>query len=484
MTPRPTVAFDAAVTKLDPTGGSLLYSTVLGGAGLDQGTGIAVDDAGNAYVTGYATDAATDYPTTPGAYDTTANGWNGCLRHEAQPHRQRAGLQHPAGRQQRRPSRPIWRSTAPVARPSPGTPIDGATDYPTTAGAYDTTHNGTYDVFVTRLDASGSTLDYSTLIGSETNEVWNANDFAYGLALDGAGDAYVTGQTYGAAFPTTPGAYDTSFNGITDAFVTELDATGSSLVFSTFLGGGGQDSGEGIALDPTGNVYVTGITPDVTVDFPTTPGAYDTVANGIEGFVTKLDPTGSSLDYSTRIGGPGTGGGGIAVDAAGNAYITGTTQSSGYPTTAGAFDTSHNGGNDGFVTKFNAAGSALDYSTLLGGRRGNGSDGITGIAADASGVYVTGTTDSNYFPTTAGAFDTSPNGGGDIFVAKLDPSGGSLIYSTVLGGSACCNLDPDIAIDANGHAYVTVDPPAPTSPRPRAPSTPATTAAATCSSRG
>ena len=288
----------------------------------------------------------------------------------------------------------------------------------------------------------------------------------------------------GRAFPTTPGAYDTSFNGITDAFVTELDATGSSLVFSTFLGGGGQDSGEGIALDPTGNVYVTGITPDVTVDFPTTPGAYDTVANGIEGFVTKLDPTGSSLDYSTRIGGPGTWGIAIAADAAGNAYITGTTQSSGFPTTAGAYDTSHNGGNDGFVTKFNAAGSALDYSTLLGGSRGNGSDGITGIAADASGVYVTGTTDSNYFPTTAGAFDTSSNGGGDIFVAKLDPSGGSLIYSTLLGGSACCNLSPDIAIDANGHAYVTGSAGAafPTTAgrlrhQPR-------TATATCSSRG
>ena len=302
--------------------------------------------------------------------------------------------------------RTIWRSTAPVAPTITGSTSDAAIDYPTTPGGV--RHHPQRHLRRVRHQ-TGRLWQHPRVQHPDRRRTRRLRSR---VALDAAGDAYVTGATYnpfgGAAFPTTPGAYDTSQNGSSDVFVTELDPTGSSLVFSTFLGGSIEDSGQGIALDPTGNVYVTGDTRDGAIDLPTTPGAYDTVPNGIvDGFVTKLDPTGSTLDYSTRIGGGANDvGNGIAVDAAGIAYITGGTFSSDYPTTAGAYDTTHNGRNDVFVTKLDAVGSSLVYSTLLGGSDGSGSDGITGIAADASGVYVTGTTASNYFPTTTGAFDT------------------------------------------------------------------------------
>jgi len=328
----------------------------------------------------------------------------------------------------------------------------GSADFPTTPGAFDTSFNGGDDVFITKLNAAGSALVYSTFLGGSSDDLPSA------IAVDATGAVYVTGFTSSPSdFPTTPGAFDTSFNGGStiirpaDVFVTKLDPAGSTLVYSTFLGGSGNEFSIGIAVDAMGAAYVTGTTD--STDFPTTPGAFDTSFKG--GFVTKLNAAGSALVYSTFLGGSGCcdATSGIAVDATGAAYVTGTTFSVDFPTTPGALNTSFNAGfTDAFVTKLDANGSALVYSTYLGG---SSSEGGSGIFVDATGAaYVTGNTSSADFPTTAGAFDRSPNGGPDVFVTKLNATGSALVYSTYLGGKSD-DFGKSISVDSAGAAYVT-----------------------------
>ena len=312
---------------------------------------------------------------------------------------------------------------------------------------------------MTKLNPTGSGLVYSTYLGG------SADDRGDGIAIDTAGNAYMTGSTSSTNFPTTPGAFKTTFGGGVDeffphdAFVTKLNPTGSGLVYSTYLGGSGDDSGLGIAVDPAGNAYVTGDTD--SADFPTTLAAFQPALDGpCDAFVTKLNLTGSGLVYSTYLGGSGCeGGGGIAVDAAGQPYVTGQTDSTNFPTTPGAFQTANAGSADAFVTKLNPTGSGLVYSTYLGG---SGFEGGQGIALDTSpmpNAYVIGTTGSTNFPTTPNAFQPTFAGGppdGDAFVTKLNPTGSGLIYSSYLGGSGQ-DRGNDIALDAlpNPNAYVT-----------------------------
>ena len=295
-------------------------------------------------------------------------------------------------------------------------------------------------MFVTRLNPTGTALDFSTFLGGA------GGDVGKGIAVDAAGSAYVTG-TAGTGFPTTPGAYDTSSGGSTDAFITKLTAAGDALAYSTFLGGAGYESAEDIAVDADGNTYVTGVTEN---GFPVTPGAYDTTHNGTtvpdgdggfipgrDAFASKLNSTGTALVYSTYLGGSGSdeSGEGIAVDASGNVSVTGKTSSPNYPTTPGAFDTTLNGSNDAFVTRLNASGSGLIFSTLLGG---GSSDSGNAIAVDAAGYsYITGGTSdaASDYPVTPGAFDTTNGGLNDAFLTRLDPSGTRLAYSTFIGGS-------------------------------------------------
>jgi hypothetical protein len=207
---------------------------------------------------------------------------------------------------------------------------------------------------VTKLNLSGSALVYSTLLGGSSNDVGN------GIALDISGSAYVTGITTSPDFPTTVGAFDTTYNGNFDAFVTKLNPSGSApLVYSTFLGDVDFDSGHDIVVDTSGSAYVTGATS--SPNFPTTVDAFDTMYNGgpTDVFVTKLNPSGSApLVYSTFLGGSDDDQGvGITLDVFGNAYVTGVTRSPNFPTTVGAFDTTHNGNTDAFVTK-------LSFSTI------------------------------------------------------------------------------------------------------------------------
>jgi len=285
---------------------------------------------------------------------------------------------------------------------------------------------------------------------------------AQSVQADRDGFAYVTGGTLTATFPTTPGAYDESYNGGWDAFVVKVHPSGRSLVYATFVGGAGADVGIFLALDMSGNAIVTGQTS--SPDFPVTAGGFS-FQGEMDAFLFKLGPAGDRLVYSTCLGGTKFDDGrAVAVDGLGNALVTGYAFSPEFPVTPGAYDTSFNGGaaySDAFVTKVSPTG-AIEYSTFFGGAfRDTG----WAIAVDAMGnAYVAGL--SGDIPTTDGAYDQSPNGGADAFLAKLDPTGSSLLFATYLGGSAY-DEPFGVAVDASGSAYVvgsTMSPDFPTTP--------------------
>jgi hypothetical protein len=286
------------------------------------------------------------------------------------------------------------------------------------------------------------TLAYSTYLGGSNF------DNSQGVAVDADGSAYVTGYTTSPEFPITVGEVDV--RGI-DAFVTKLNPEGTGLVYSTYLGGRGDDFGQSVAVDASDSAYVTGYTS--STDFPTML-SYDTEVNGdFDVFVAKLDPKGA-LTYSTYLGGKSADfGHGVAIDATGNAFVTGYTMSADFPT-EGAIDAEFNRDGaaeaDAFVAKLDPTGTVLAFSTYLGGA---GADVGYGVAVDVDGVYVTGYTMSDDFPTSLTAFQRALSGALDAFVSKLDPSGAKLVYSTYLGGKSE-DVGQGLAVDPNG-AYVT-----------------------------
>ena len=324
---------------------------------------------------------------------------------------------------------------------------------------------GQCDAFITKLDAAGTALVYSTYLGGSKGEAGSpAGNSAAGIAIDSAGDAYVTGITNASDFPTTKGSFQTTYQGgDSDAFVTKLSATGSALVYSTYLGGGDSDTGNAIAIDSSGDVFATGET--YSNPFPTTPGAFQTAYGGRgDAFVTELNPTGTALVYSTYLGGElQDAGNGIAVDAEGSAFVTGSTYSEFFPVVH-AIQENCGGYNptvippcplarDAFVTKFSSNGSSLVYSTYLGGSK---DDVGTSVALDSLGAaYVAGFTTSIDFPARPDALQTALAGIQNAFVTKVDPLGGApFAYSTYLGGSGV-DAATAIAVDSNGIAYVT-----------------------------
>lgn len=336
------------------------------------------------------------------------------------------------------------------------TGVTQSSNFPTTSGVYDRTYNDKADVFVAKLNPAGSVLAYATFLGG------SEGDWGYGIAVDGAKAAYITGVTQSSNFPTTSGAYNRTYRGKGDAFVAKLSPTGA-LVYATLLGGSEYDTGNAIAVDDSGIVYVTGGTR--SVNFPTTDEAFDTTFGGgtcgtvsspypcPDGFVVKLDASGSALAYATFLGGSNEDEGlDIALDASKAAYVTGNTMSDDFPKTDGAYDQTHNGGDDAFVAKVNPAGSVLAYATFLGG---SGADWAAAIAVDATGAaYVTGTTESSNFPTTDGAFDRGYNSAGDVFVAELNPAGSALAYATFIGGGGE-DSGFGIAVGADRAMYIT-----------------------------
>ena len=441
---------------VNPQSNVLLYATFLGGSDRDYGEAIAMDSGGAAYVTG--TTYSVDFPTTPGAFDATYSG---------------GGYDAFVVKLNATGSALTYATFLGGSSYDKGLAIDmdgsGAvyitgwtlsSDFPTTPGAVDRTHNGAGDVFVVKINTTGSALVYSTFLGG------SAGDRGCAIAVDESGAAYVTGETswHVDDFPTTSGAFDRSHNGYDDAFVVKLNSTGSVLVYATFLGGSSDEWSSAIVVDGSGAAHVTGFT--YSSNFPTTSGAFDRSHNGgdYDAFVAKLNATGSALTYATFLGGNDRDfGSALAIDPGGAVYVTGYTSSSDFPTTPGAFDTTHNGSSDAFVVKLNATGSELTYATFLGE---SGGESGSAIAVDTGGaVYVTGSTSSSDFPTTSGAFDTSYGGGTcgtaphtypcpDAFVAKVNASGTDLAYATFLGGSGGDN-DSAIAVDTGGAVYVT-----------------------------
>jgi len=336
------------------------------------------------------------------------------------------------------------------------TGFTGSTDFPTTTGAFQTacggcTGAGTNNAFITELDPTGSTLIYSTYLGG------NNGDAANGIVIGGSGNAYVVGGTFSNNFPVVNALQPTCAGSCTngDAFVTEINSTGNALVFSTYLGGTGKETGSGIALDPQGNIYVTGSTNSVSPPFPTHNPFQSAYGGGtFDAFVTVYNSSGNAYVYSTYLGGTGDDEGkGIVVDSSSNAYVAGLTSSTNFPR-ASALQAANGGGNDAFVTKINAAGSALVFSTYLGG---SGADVANSIALDSTNnVYVVGSTTSTNFPTqNAYQLSCSSCSAGitDAFVTKINSSGSSLAYSTFLGGSASDQAN-SVTVDAANNAFV------------------------------
>jgi len=362
---------DAFVAKIDADGSELVYSTYLGGSSGDYGDGIAVDGSGNAYIIGNTQSA--NFPTKD----------------------------------------PIQVSNA-----------------------------GSGDAFVAKIGADGSALVYSTYLGGSSSDDGN------GIAVDSSGNAYITGDTASDNFPTKNPMQESEAGWI-DAFVAKIDADGSALVYSTYLGGSDDDFGSGIAVDGSGNAYITGKTR--SANFPTKDPIQASNAGSSDAFVAKIDADGSALVYSTYLGGSDDDfGSGIAVDGSGNACITGFAGSANFPT-KNPIQASNTGWSDAFTAKINAAGSALAYSTYLGG---SGVDYGDGIAIDSSGnAYITGDTTSDNFPTK-NPMQKSKAGWMDAFVAKIDADGSALVYSTYLGGSDD-DFGSGIAVDGSGNAYIT-----------------------------
>ncbi len=398
---------DAFVTKLNSTGTALLYSTFIGGSTSERGYGIAIDASGNAYIAGYT--SSTDYDITTGAFQTTYDGGNsdGFVTKLNSTGTALLYSTYIGGS-----SSDECSSIALDA--SDNAYITGETqsnNYDITTGAFQTTSDGVTEAFITKLNSNGTALLYSTYIGG------GGSDFGSHIAIDASDNAYITGRTYSTDYDITTGAFQTTSNGSADVFVTKLNSTGAALLYSTYIGGSGLDNGKAVALDASGNAYITGATK--STDYDITTGAFQTTNGGeYDVFVTKLNSTGTALLYSTYIGGGSDDyGSGVALDASGNANITGYTESTDYDITTGAFQTTFEGNYDVLVTKLNSNGTALIYSTYIGGFV---SDFGASIALNASGIaWITGRTSSPDYDITLGVFQVTNGGCDDVFVTKL-----------------------------------------------------------------
>ena len=385
---------DVVVTKLDPTGSTLLYSTCIGGSGNEWGRSIVVDAAGNAYVTGSTQSA--DFPVSPGAVDRVLDGPSDVFAAKLDPTGSQLLYSTFLGGDG-------WEEGNDISVDGEGfayaVGTTASANFPVSPGAFDSDLSGSgipSDVFVIKLDPHGEWLVFSTFLGGDSDE------FGEAIEVDMNGNVFVTGATLSDDFPVTPGAYKESFAGAYDVFLTKLAPNGTHVDYSTYLGGSSFDGAHDIVLDPQGCALVTGYT--MSEDFPITPGAYASPERGwMAAFVCKFNSHGSDLEFSALIGGAqeeyGTG---IALDPWGRAVIVGETFSQNFPTTNAAHDISLAGRSDAFLLLLDPEGIRLVYSTYLGG---NHLDWGTGTGIDAEGrPLIFGEVHSSDFPTTPGAY--------------------------------------------------------------------------------
>jgi hypothetical protein len=448
---------DAFVAKISADGSTLLYSTYLGGENEDVANGIAVDAAGEAFVTGNTN--SPHFPTTFGALNTECGGDGRCGASYNPPgflvsnafvtklNRAGSGIiysgligeyEHVLGLAIAVDADDLAYVTGQVGANIPPTvpTLDPPPPFPITAQALQPIYGGgTTDAFVAKISADGATLEYSSYLGG------NDEDVGYGIATDNAGNAYVAGLTYSANFPVSGGAAQSAYGGAADAFISEVNTPVSApgtLIYSTYLGGSGLDQANGVALDANGNIYVAGGTSSSGL-FASAPGLQKTNNGEGDAFAAKINPAVSGtagIVYFTYLGGSkADSASGIALDGLGDAYLTGSTvSSSDFPIGPAAFQPTYGGGNaDSFVTELNPAGTTLIYSSYLGGTN---TEIGGGIAVDSSGsAYVTGQTCSQDFPVT-NPLQATPGGNCDAYISKVTIQNGIAVNPAGLVFSA------------------------------------------------
>ena len=427
-----TAALPSSRAALAPATAALGFSTYLGGSDYEQVLATATDSAGNVYVAGDTYSA--NFPATASAFQTRYAGGVDAFVAKLDPSGTQLLYATFLGGTDYEEATAIAVDTAGSAYVTGWT---SSNDFPVTAGAFQRTAKW-QDAFVTKLSADGSSLVYSTRLGGADSKFSSggSDDYGQAIAVDAAGHAFVSGDTTTKKFPVTTGAFQTTFKGLYDVFVTKLDPTGSSLLYSTYVGGSSFDYGLGMAIDPAGDAFVTGET--LSSNFPTVSPFQPTLHGFSDISVSKLDPTGSRLVYSSYLGGSGVEGevllgASIAMNRAGEALLTGTTQSSDFPVTAGAFQPRFGGGRyDAFVAKVSASGSVLRYASYLGG--GGEDEGIHVAAGSDGTASVVGYTASTNFPVVSPLQPAFGGGATDGYMASVNPKGTALIFSSYWGG--------------------------------------------------
>ena len=420
---------DVFVSKFSSDLKTLISSTFIGGSKNDSANAIAIDSSGNVYIAGKTT--SSDYPATSGSYDSSFNDSGDSTIGDVFVSRLNGDLSSLLSSTFVGGGKEDYASS--IAIDSSGNIlITGGTnssDYPLVSGSYDTSHNGSYDVFVSKLSSDLTSLLSSTFVGGSNN------DEAKALTIDSLGNILITGSTASSDYPITTGS---SHNGSYDVFVSKLSSDLTSLLSSTFVGGNDFDVASAI-IASSDSIYITGWT--YSSNYPTTSGYYDTSHNGsYDVFISKLSSDLTSLLASTFIGGVNMDfANTITADSLGNIYIAGFTNSSDYPTTTGSYDPSHNGENDVFISKLNGALTNLLSSTFIGG---SGSEIAYGMAifSDNIYIYIAGETNSSNYPTTSGAYEELYTSSYDVFISKLDTNISSYTLTVTTSGTGSGNV--------------------------------------------
>jgi hypothetical protein len=414
----PALVSNVPIAKLTPNG-KLLWVTIIGGSGFDKGYGIAVDSLNNIYVAGQTT--SSDFPTTQSAWDRTYNGGNADA----------FVLKLSANGKNLIYSTLLGGSGGDGARGGLALDSDGCAYVVGFTGSKDFLDEGRianpqkvnrylggdFDAFITKVSQDGSSIIYARYLGGSNGK---GGEVTVGAQVGAQGHAFVNVIVRADDAFTTPNAFDRTFNGgRADSYFAKLSPDGKQLLYATYFGGSGDEWAEHrMAVDKSGNAYLVGFT--ASADFPTINAYRSTIGGSGDGYLLKLDPSGQPI-FSTYLGGSkGDNVLGPALDANGNILVAGNSESSDFEVTPGAYDRKYNGGKqDAFFQIYDPQGR-LNYSTFLGGKKG---DGARYVTVDASGnPIVIGSSKSPDFPTTAGAYDQSHSGGDDGFITKFDRS--------------------------------------------------------------
>ncbi len=424
---------------IDP---SIFYSTYLGGSLVDDAQALAVDGNGNAYIAGSTRSA--NFPVQAGLPGTQLNGTMDGFLTKVSSTGQELFYSTFVGGTLNDVINGIALDSSNNAYIVGETNSD---DFPVTQNVISKDLKGLVDGFATKINQSGNQIVYSTYIGE-----FDAEERALAVGVDSAGNAVIAGFTTTFSFPTTEGAVDRSFNGASDIFLLQLNATATQLVFSTFFGGNSHDLPRALVLDSAGEIYLTGFTN--SSDFPTTPGAFQTTAKGIQdAFLAKFSQSGKRLVFSTLLGGTGQEVAfSLALEPGGRILVAGQTTSGDFPTTTGAYQSNNRGITSAFVCRFNTTGSKLIASTLIGTT--NGVDFASSIRPlEAGHILIAGFSNSNSWPTTNDAWQFSGGTTGDGFVATFTPMANQLVFSSVVGGSGE-DAARATASSPNGDVYI------------------------------